>query len=396
MRDTFTMDNSRHPGDYDTKKHFLTLSRLMFFMFLAMFVCSLVAVALLVYNFAVCPQDEDVKVCSDLLHLNGNSSPVSSSSISPLTTIGETTEPPMIKDVRLPRAIKPISYDIVIVPNLSGENFTFEGDIAIKLHVDASCRNITLHSWTLKIRRDFVKIFTLEGNGTDGDEVYVKDQFFVEEKQFLVIETKDELQKGKDYLLKMKYMGQITDNLQGFYKSSYTVNGETKWLASTQFQSTDARRAFPCLDEPEFKATFKITLGRPKTMITLSNMPLESTETRIDRVSTPLPDYVYDVYPESVKMSTYLVAFVVCDFVNNTDGTVSVWARSDTIQSTNYALSIAPKIIKFLEDFFDIKYPLPKTDLIAIPDFAFGAMENFGLITFRETAMLYDVSCGVN
>jgi aminopeptidase N len=110
-------------------------------------------------------------------------------------------------------------------------------------------------------------------------------------------------------------------------------------------------------------------------------------------------------------MSTYLVAFVVCDFKNNSDGNVGVWARADAVKSTDYALSIAPKVLKFLEGFFGVKYPLPKTDLIAIPDFAFGAMvswksmlkyfendillhnlqENFGLITFRETAMLYDV-----
>jgi aminopeptidase N len=374
MRDTFTVENSRHPGEYDTKKHFLTLSRLTFLMFLAMFICSLVAVALLVYNFAVCPQDDDVKACSSRHHFNGNSSS-SSTPIPPLAGIGETTMSPVVKDVRLPRAIIPTAYDIVIVPNLSGENFTFEGDVAIRLQVEETCKNITLHSWTLKIRRDYTHLSMVDDDGVEnGQQIDVKNQFFVDEKQFLVLETKEELQKGKEYILKMKYLGQITDNLQGFYKSSYTVNNETKWLASTQFQSTDARRAFPCFDEPEFKATFKITIGRPKTMITLSNMPLERTDTLIDRVSTPLPDYVYDVYQESVKMSTYLVAFVVCDFVNNTDGSISVWARSDAIQSTNYALSIAPKIIKFLEDFFDVKYPLPKTDLIAIPDFAFGAM----------------------
>lgn len=147
-------------------------------------------------------------------------------------------------------------------------------------------------------------------------------------------------------------------------------------------------------------------------MITLSNMPLVKTVQHVDRVPAPTKDYVFDIYQESVKMSTYLVAFVVCDFKNNSDGNVGVWARADAVQSTDYALSIAPKVLKFLEGFFGVKYPLPKTDLIAIPDFAFGAMvsmeltpknfkdlillhnfqENFGLITFRETAMLYDVS----
>lgn len=110
-------------------------------------------------------------------------------------------------------------------------------------------------------------------------------------------------------------------------------------------------------------------------MMTLSNMPLEKTVSRADR-APEIEGYVYDVYPESIKMSTYLVAFVVSDFVNNSNPNenFSVWARSDTIQSTNYALSIGPKIIHFLNDFFDIKYPLPKMDFIAVPDFLFGAV----------------------
>uniref|UniRef100_A0A1B0DCY6 Aminopeptidase n=1 Tax=Phlebotomus papatasi TaxID=29031 RepID=A0A1B0DCY6_PHLPP len=104
------------------------------------------------------------------------------------------------------------------------------------------------------------------------------------------------------------------------------------------------------------------------------------------------PDYLWDIYEESVPMSTYLVAFVVCDFANQTDstGTVGVWARQDAIKSTNYALSIAPRILNYFERFFNISYPLDKLDMIALPDFSAGAMENFGLITYRETAMLYE------
>lgn len=106
--------------------------------------------------------------------------------------------------------------------------------------------------------------------------------------------------------------------------------------------------------------------------------------------SDGLPDYVLDVYQESVPMSTYLVAFVVSDFVNKTSGNFAVWATSDAIHGASYALEIGPKILKFLENFFDIDYPLPKMDMIALPDFSAGAMENWGLITFRETTMLYD------
>lgn len=95
-------------------------------------------------------------------------------------------------------------------------------------------------------------------------------------------------------------------------------------------------------------------------------------------------------------MSTYLVAFVVCDFVNQTSGNFSVWTRSDAVTSARYALEVGPKILKYLEQFFDIKYPLPKMDMIALPDFSAGAMENWGLITYRETAMLYEENVSAN
>lgn len=99
-----------------------------------------------------------------------------------------------------------------------------------------------------------------------------------------------------------------------------------------------------------------------------------------------------DIYEESVPMSTYLVAFVICDFKSLSKGNFTVWARADAIQSASYALDIGVKLLDFLEKFFNVPYPLPKTDMIALPDFSSGAMENFGLITYRETAMLYEES----
>jgi aminopeptidase N len=368
MRDNFNIENSRHPGsEYETKKVFIKLSRVGFVMLLAIFICSLIAVALLVYNFAVCPQEEHIHHCRSRFNRTNDEKSIFSIATS------DKEEEPILKDVRLPRSISPISYDIVIVPYLSGvENFTFDGNVIVKFQVQETCKNITLHSFMLKIHRNLTTVQKVDENEKG---LSIKNQSFVEAKQFLIIETEEELEKGSIYLLKLSYIGQIRDNLQGFYRSSYTVNNETKWLASTQFQSTDARRAFPCFDEPELKATFKLTLGRPSTMKTLSNMPLERTVTRVDRAKL-IDNYVFDIYPESIKMSTYLVAFVVCDFVNisNEKENFAVWARPDAIHSTDYSLSIGPKIINFLNDFFDIKYPLPKMDLIAVPDFLFGAV----------------------
>jgi aminopeptidase N len=109
-------------------------------------------------------------------------------------------------------------------------------------------------------------------------------------------------------------------------------------------------------------------------MKTISNMPLAKTIESNENLK-PVDGYVWDVYQQSVPMSTYLVAFVVSDFVKKSDGkNFAVWARKDAIRSVDYALQVGPRALSFLEDFFGVKYPLPKTDMIAIPDFAFGAM----------------------
>ena len=175
------------------------------------------------------------------------------------------------------------------------------------------------------------------------------------------------------------------------YRSKYTQDGEERYAATTQFESTDARRAFPCWDEPALKATFDIKVSAPKNRVVLSNMPLiEETKDDEDPIA-----YRVCHFDKSPKMSTYLVAFIVGEFEavegKSKDGIlVSVYTPMGKTEQGKFALDTSIKAITYYKDFFGVPYPLPKYDCIAIADFQMGAMENWGLVTFRETAVLVD------
>ena len=180
----------------------------------------------------------------------------------------------------------------------------------------------------------------------------------------------------------------LKDNLKGFYRSSYfdTLTNTTKTIATTQFESTHARRAFPCLDEPSLKAKFIVSLGRLKSMLTLSNTVVKNT--------TALADgNVLDTYEPTVTMSPYLLAFIVSEFGSTHvrgHQNFRLWGPKDRLRDLAYAAKIGPRILQHFEKVFDIKFPLRKMDMVAIPDFKSGAMENWGLITYRDTAIYYN------
>ncbi|KAL1132751.1 hypothetical protein AAG570_010703 [Ranatra chinensis] len=201
------------------------------------------------------------------------------------------------------------------------------------------------------------------------------------------LELQRPLESGKRYRLYMNYTATLNDLLQGFYRSSYidSTTNETRWLAATQFSPTDARRAFPCWDEPAFKAKFTISIGRPSNMGSLSNMPISHT----NRLNI-FPGWYWDHYKTTLPMSTYLVGFIASDLAHFNAHSNKVWTRKDALPQAIYAATIGPKLLENLEKYFGIDFPLPKLDLVALPDFGFNGMENWGLITFRESAMLYD------
>ena len=192
--------------------------------------------------------------------------------------------------------------------------------------------------------------------------------------------------------LQLSFTGILNDKMKGFYRSKYhnSETNEDRYAAVTQFDPTDARRAFPCWDEPSLKATFETTLIVPKNLVALSNMNIINESSYKDDAAWR------DVkFAKTPIMSTYLVAFIVGEFdyveTKSSDNVmVRVYTPVNKKEQGLFALEVAAKALPFYKDYFKIAYPLPKMDLIAIPDFAFSAMENWGLVTYRETCLLVD------
>jgi len=291
--------------------------------------------------------------------------------------------------IRLPTDLKPLRYRIYLHPNLT--TFDVFGSTRILIKCLTATKKVILHFKGHTIS----DIRLLKGSYLDSpikvEDVLVDNRYRVNaEKELLMVESPKILEEGKNYTLIVRYNGTLSETLQGFYRSSYKTNsGETRYIATTHFESSAARTAFPCFDEPAMKAQFRIIIVKSKKHSATSNMPILQTKTRKDGL-----DVVH--FEESIRMSTYVVAFVVHDFKTISTFSkrgikISIIAPADQISQAEFARETAPKVLDFYENFFHILFPLKKLDLIAIPDFSAGAMENWGLITYRMTSLLYDV-----
>ncbi|XP_035992371.1 aminopeptidase N-like [Fundulus heteroclitus] len=217
--------------------------------------------------------------------------------------------------------------------------------------------------------------------------------------QYLVITLNAPLQLGSMYELYTEFEGKLSDGLEGFYKSQYFEDGVKKVIATTQMQPTEARKAFPCFDEPAMKAVFHMTLIHPHGTVALSNaMNYDPINITLDGESL-----IQTCFEPTEIMSTYLLAFIVCDFAyirtnRDADVLVRIWARRKAIEEGqgNYALEKTGSILAFFQNYYNSSYPLRKSDQVAIPDFSNGAMENWGLITYRETSLLYNPGVSSN
>ena len=278
----------------------------------------------------------------------------------------------------LPKTSSPKRYEIKLDIDL--ENFTYVGMQTVEIEVLENTKLIYLNSLGIQVSHA-----SLISN--DQESINLSVEYF-ENDERISLSSKNEIENGT-YKLYMEFKSEITNDLKGFYRSKFlTKDEEEKWIATTQFEPTSARNAFPCWDEPEYKAVFSITIVADKKYLRVSNEKvLSEKEVEDNKIETTFVD--------SMKMSTYLVAFVIGELevteigeAGNTK--VRIVHRPGFSDQTNYAGTAGIELLNFFEDYYKIPYPGSKLDLIAIPDFAMGAMENVGAVTFRENLLLID------
>ncbi|XP_078667329.1 thyrotropin-releasing hormone-degrading ectoenzyme-like [Branchiostoma floridae x Branchiostoma belcheri] len=318
---------------------------------------------------------------------------------------------------RLPKSLAPFHYRLELKPNL--EDSVFTGEVEISLHCLAPTRYIVLHANLLNITEGSVFLKSLRG-----ESLTLRDWFLYPKNEFLVLESKTSLETDRRYVIGMKFQGKLLEDMRGFYRSFYSANNthndrryvqngfsllsvlfftfllkyacrassyydpvtlanslrqieyylrqdyitdymylvRFRYLAVSQFAPMDARKAFPCFDEPAMKATYDVTLVHQSEYTAISNMPIRQSEARSE-------GWVADHFYTTVRMPTYLLAFVIADFgykegVAGIHGniTLRVWARGNAVTAgeVDYALGVARRVLTYYENSFGISYPLPK------------------------------------
>jgi len=282
---------------------------------------------------------------------------------------------------RLFEGFAPTHYKLFIDP--ARDAMTIRGTVTIKgVKKGRPSQRLTFHQNGLKITKA-----SIVRHDKKGDQVCAVDRINHHANYNEVRLHTTGLLYGGSYTVTMHFEGTITRTMEGIYPSSFKHDGVEKQLIATQFESHHARDAFPCIDEPEAKAVFQLTLASPKSEAVISNTPIETQSDQDGKLIT--------TFEPTPKMSTYLLAFAYGELQyleakTKSGVTVRTYATPDNYKFTDFALEVAVKSLEFYNEYFDIPYPLPKCDLIALPDFASGAMENWGCLTFREHALIVD------
>ena len=279
---------------------------------------------------------------------------------------------------RLPRPVIPERYELRLSPDLGA--FRFDGEERVSVQVREPVREVVLNAIELEIH---------EACLTNDAGVRLSGTTTLQQVDERARITLDGTAEPGHWTLELRFSGTLNDKLHGFYRSVHRdSNGGEHVIATTQFEATDARRGFPCWDEPDFKAVFAVTLVVDEELMAVSNAAMVA-ETRLANGKREVR------FADTIPMSTYLVAFVVgpleaTDPVG-VDGTpLRVVCVPGKRHLADYALEVGAFSVRFFADYYGIRYPGDKLDLIALPDFASGAMENLGAVTFRETALLVD------
>ncbi|XP_056393378.1 aminopeptidase Q [Hyla sarda] len=226
-----------------------------------------------------------------------------------------------------------------------------------------------------------------------GQNIGIANLWYSELHQYLVLELERPLIAGVLYLLQLDYQGLLSSDYSGLFIAQYKDFDQDKVLVASELEPTSARTVYPCFDEPALKATFKTRIVHNSSYVALSNMPAIAMSEREDEDGIK---WTVTTFNTTLKMSTYITAFVVCDFdyISTTErgNEIRVWARKEVIKNgyANFSLYIVGPILSYMEDLLNVTYPLQKTDLVAMPDIGVAAMENWGLITFQETSLMYD------
>lgn len=280
----------------------------------------------------------------------------------------------------LPKNVKPLHYNLTLEPDF--KTFKYDGYVEIELDVVEDTKSISLNTLELDIHKTEITC----GSKTVSSSPKLQ---FDEDSQTTKIDFDESIPAGNKATLSLKFTGTLNDNMAGFYRSSYKgPNGEDAYMATTQMEPTDARRAFPCFDEPALKATYTVTLIADDKMTCLSNMDVAHEK----KAGEGRKAVTFNKTP---LMSTYLLAFIVGELkvyeTNEFRLPVRVFCTPDkNIDHGHFSAVLAAKTLKFYEEQFDSKFPLPKMDMVAIPDFSAGAMENWGLVTYRVVDLLLD------
>ncbi|XP_045623498.1 aminopeptidase N [Procambarus clarkii] len=289
--------------------------------------------------------------------------------------------------VRRPSSVRPVHYTVKLQAFLHG-NRSIHGEVQVELEVIKRTSAIILHLADILVRNDTIKVTAVNRR----QNYPVRREVYDPRRQQYTVQLRWRLQPGKAYLLAMKFVASLANTPKGIYFTSYKDSeGNERTMAATHFWPTNARRAFPCFDDPAMKATYEVHIARESHMMALSNMPLVKT--------TPIQGqegWLWDQFATSLNMSTYLVAFAIIQYTSRSataasGTTVNVWAEAAVLDKTSLALEATAFSLTFFESYFNLPYPLQKLDLVALPDTPYDGMENWGLIFYRESEFQWEV-----